>query len=143
MVIRFAQAKGLYLVSLSYYILTFNTEVIAWVGKTQCLLFLTRSQQSRSYESKIRCIETLNTAPKANRAQKLCESRGGRPGLPVTNSPCGLCGRKATLNLNSKGKKLINLKGLTAQRCPSIKFSQFQIQLLLIEICCPGRSHPR
>ena len=35
------------------------------------------------------------------RAQELCESRGGRPGLAVSNSPCGLCGRKATLNWNS------------------------------------------
>ena len=39
------------------------------------------------------------------RAQELCESRGGRPGLPVpntklVNSPYGLCGRKVTLNLN-------------------------------------------
>ena len=34
------------------------------------------------------------------RAQKLCKSRGGRPGLPVPNSPYGLCGRKATLNLH-------------------------------------------
>ena len=34
------------------------------------------------------------------RAQELCESRGGRPGLPVPNSPYGLCGRKATLNSN-------------------------------------------
>ena len=33
------------------------------------------------------------------KAQELCESRGGRPGLPVPNSPYGLCGRKATLNL--------------------------------------------
>ena len=33
------------------------------------------------------------------RVQELCESRGGRPGLPVPNSPYGLCGRKATLNL--------------------------------------------
>ena len=33
------------------------------------------------------------------RAQELCESRGGgRPGLPVPNSPYGLCGRK-TLNI--------------------------------------------
>ena len=33
-----------------------------------------------------------------HRAQKLCESRGGRPWLPVANSPYGerLCGRKAT-----------------------------------------------
>ena len=30
-------------------------------------------------------------------AQELNESRGGRPGLPVPNSPYGLCGRKATL----------------------------------------------
>ena len=29
---------------------------------------------------------------------KMCESRGGRPGLPVPNSPYGLCGRKETLN---------------------------------------------
>ena len=34
-----------------------------------------------------------------NRAQELCESRGGRPGLPVPNIPYGLCGRKPTLNL--------------------------------------------
>ena len=31
------------------------------------------------------------------RAQELCESRSGRPGLPVPN---GLCGRKATLNMS-------------------------------------------
>ena len=36
----------------------------------------------------------------SHRAQELCESRGGRPGLAVPNSPYGLCGRKATLNLN-------------------------------------------
>ena len=30
-------------------------------------------------------------------AQELCESRGGRPGLPIPNSPYSLCGRKATL----------------------------------------------
>ena len=33
-------------------------------------------------------------------AQELCESRGGRPGLPVPKSPYGLCGRKATIILN-------------------------------------------
>ena len=33
------------------------------------------------------------------RAQELCESRGGRPGLPVPNSPFDLrSGRKTTLN---------------------------------------------
>ena len=30
------------------------------------------------------------------RAQGLCESGGDLPGLPVPNSPYGLCGRKAT-----------------------------------------------
>ena len=34
------------------------------------------------------------------RAQELCESRGGHPGLPVPNSVYGLCGRKVTLNYN-------------------------------------------
>ena len=29
-------------------------------------------------------------------------SRGGRPGLPVPNSPYGLCGRKATLNVSTQ-----------------------------------------
>ena len=29
------------------------------------------------------------------------ESRGGRPGLPVPNSPYSLCGRKAKLNERS------------------------------------------
>ena len=31
------------------------------------------------------------------RAQKPCESRGGRPGLPVPNKAAGFCGRKVTL----------------------------------------------
>ena len=33
-------------------------------------------------------------------AQELCESGRSRPGLPVPNNPYGLCGRKATFNLN-------------------------------------------
>ena len=35
---------------------------------------------------------SLTQSPEA-----VCESRGGRPGLPVPNSPYGLWGRKATL----------------------------------------------
>ena len=31
--------------------------------------------------------------------QKQCECLGGLPGLPIHNSPCGLCGSKTTLNL--------------------------------------------
>ena len=37
------------------------------------------------------------------RAQKLCESGDGRPGLLAHNSPYGLCGRKATLNCFAVG----------------------------------------
>ena len=40
-------------------------------------------------------------------AQEVCESRGGRPGLPVPSSPYGLCGRKATW----KAKKMLGLQG--------------------------------
>ena len=48
-----------------------------------------------------KAILNSNHAP-SERTQELCESRGGRPGLPVPNSPyaCGVCGRKATLNSN-------------------------------------------
>ena len=30
------------------------------------------------------------------RAHELCESRGGRPGFPVSNKPDGFCGCKTT-----------------------------------------------
>ena len=46
---------------------------------------------------------SFSLLPSAHRrAQELCESRGGRPGLPVPNSPDGLCGRKETLNFTEK-----------------------------------------
>ena len=38
-----------------------------------------------------RCISTLTGV------QELCESLGGHPGLPVPNSPYGLCKRNETL----------------------------------------------
>ena len=37
----------------------------------------------------------------STRAQELFESGGGCPGLPVPNSPYGLCGRKAKLKKKS------------------------------------------
>ena len=40
--------------------------------------------------------QTLNET--IHRAQELCESRGGRPGLPIPNSPYGLYGGRAILN---------------------------------------------
>ena len=45
-------------------------------------------------------IVTVSSIPvleETFRAQQLCENRGGRPGLPVPNSPYCLCGSKATL----------------------------------------------
>ena len=39
---------------------------------------------------------TLNLNPQQS-SGAVCESRGGRPGLPVPNSPYGLRGRKAIL----------------------------------------------
>ena len=41
---------------------------------------------------------------KVSRAREPCESRDGRPGPPGSNSPYGLCGRKATLNLNLESR---------------------------------------
>ena len=43
---------------------------------------------------------TLNMAS-VKELRRCVKSRGGRPGLPVPNSPYGLCGRKATLNMAS------------------------------------------
>ena len=44
-------------------------------------------------------------------AQELCENRGGRPGVPVPNSPYGLCGCKATLNSLVRGQELCEGRG--------------------------------
>ena len=41
-------------------------------------------------------ITVVKTLLQDVRTQELCEGRGGRPGLPVPNSPYGLYGRKAT-----------------------------------------------
>ena len=40
------------------------------------------------------------------RAQELCESQGGRPGLPVPNKPNGFCGCKVTLKFSKKAEKV-------------------------------------
>ena len=42
---------------------------------------------------------------------KLCESRGGRPGLPVPNSPYGFCGRKAALIKLTKVSRCLHKLG--------------------------------
>ena len=41
-----------------------------------------------------------------HRVQGLFESRGGRPGLPLPNSPHGLCEPKETMNVNETSSEL-------------------------------------
>ena len=36
-------------------------------------------------------VDVKQHSTQALRAQELCESRGSRPGLPVLNSPYGVC----------------------------------------------------
>ena len=45
-----------------------------------------------------------------NRAQELCEGRGGHSGLPDPNKPDGFCGRRATL------KQQQNVCNISAKR---------------------------
>ena len=40
------------------------------------------------------------TEAETEKDRAVCESRGGHNGLPVPNSPYGLCGGKTTLNLS-------------------------------------------
>ena len=66
---------------------------------------------------------TLTSRHPRLKAQELCESRGGRPGLPVPNSPLyGLFGRKAALNSNH-----LLTDGLAT--CPSASTRVFTRQL--------------
>ena len=58
------------------------------------------------------------------RAQELCESRGGRPGLSVPNSPYSLCGRKATLNSHSNTTDKLYLWGRNSKYSTSCGFRQ-------------------
>ena len=60
----------------------------------------------------------MTNNPKRFRAQELCESRGGRPGLPVPNSPYGPCGLKATLeeDLGSELRSCVKAKAAVLDR---------------------------
>ena len=50
-----------------------------------------------------------------HRAQERCESGGGCPELPISNSQYGLCGRRATLNLNSFNPHRAGCQGLSVR----------------------------
>ena len=62
----------------------------------------------RSYTNLIK-VEPEKCSLVVIRAQELCESRGGRPGLPVPNKPYCLCGRKATLK--NRAQELCESRG--------------------------------
>ena len=50
-----------------------------------CVLHANSREYSKLYHLYLGCFRLTF------RARELCESRGGRPGLPVPNSPYGLC----------------------------------------------------
>ena len=54
----------------------------------------------RPFDGQYRPAWLHRVVASAVRAQGLCESRGGRPELPIPDSPYGLCGHKVTLSLN-------------------------------------------
>ena len=60
-----------------------------------------------------RATDVISTACRKSsiRAQELCESRGGRPGFPVLNSPYGLCVRKTTLEHSVRAQELCESRG--------------------------------
>ena len=64
----------------------------------------------------------MNEEVVEHRVQELCESRGGRPGLTVHNSPYGFCGRKATFNVNASSLRAQELcengSGRPGLSCP-------------------------
>ena len=52
-------------------------------------------------------------------SSELCESRGGRPGVPV---PKGFCGRKATLKLNYTAQSCVKVE-VAVLGSPSLRVS--------------------
>ena len=50
------------------------------------------------------CFKRVGENRSQSRAQELCESRGGRPELPVPNKLYGFCGRLATLKAATQTK---------------------------------------
>ena len=74
-----------------------------------------KNRKDRQPPSEQLGVKEARTSPvrsSFNRAQELCESRDGRPGLPVLNKPDGFCGHKVTLN----SKLFQRLCGTKSQR---------------------------
>ena len=77
---------------------------------------------------------------KKKKAHELYESRGGRPGLPVPNSPYGLCRQKATLEeelhedraFYERTEPIVNTT--TGARYAVIKFAMHSIHTLAYKL---------
>ena len=68
---------------------------------------ITAGRQKHQLFSKMLVISLRTASPRAEfRAQEPCENRDGHPGLPVPDTPYDLCGRKATVNLNTRQTEL-------------------------------------
>ena len=65
---------------------------------THSVLEMVLGRWLRVQQGTISLLKAQYTALRTVIVQELCESGGGRPGLPFPNDPYGLCGRKATLN---------------------------------------------
>ena len=72
---------------------------LRWIFKNarerRIALYKRDQQQQRQHRMVLKNLKFVDF-----KAQKLCEIRCGRPGLPVPNNPGGLCKRKATLKRN-------------------------------------------
>ena len=71
---------------------------VVWTGRSLSSAVTTQWVDLDESECLVLTIESMHSLCGGYRALELCESRGGRPGLPVPNKPYGLCGRKATQN---------------------------------------------
>ena len=83
--------------------------------KKRSLLYITLNTCTMfHYQHFFQAVTRQITHEQMTRRMKLVfgESRGGRPGLPVPNSPYGLCGGKATL----EEVLIIRAKGLCESR---------------------------
>ena len=65
------------------------------------------------------------------RAQEVCEGRGGRPGLSVPNSPYGLRGRTATLNMELRSSVKVDVAILGS---PSLRVFTVSVKVVLQQV---------
>ena len=101
------------------------------------------SKRGNATTTTTKTTATATTAMSAiNKAQELCDNGGGRPGFPVPNSPYGLCGRKATLNLNAIRLPTREL-GYTTFRGETFNYSShFRIRLIVTHRDCRWSHSP-